>query len=85
MLCITDAYGIVNVKQAQFASKYVDHGCLLDCFCEHLLPIDTVSQASTYFYAYSFVPSTLIRFFAPAITLNRTRQTFEASGKVVQI
>ena len=32
MLCITDAYGVMNVKQAQFASKYVDDGCLLDWF-----------------------------------------------------
>ena len=84
MLCITDAYGVTNVKQAQYASKYVDHGCLLDCFCWHLLPIDTVSHASRFFCAYSFVPSTLMRFRAPAFTVSRTRQTFEGSGKLVQ-
>ena len=26
MLCITNAYGVMNVKQAQFASKHVDDG-----------------------------------------------------------
>ena len=84
MLSITDAYGVMNVKLAQFASKHVDHGCLLDCFCKHSLPIDTVFQASTYFCAYSFVSCTLVRFLAPAFTVSSTRQTFEASGKLVQ-
>ena len=70
-------------KQVQFASKYVDDGCLLDCFCQHLLPIGTVSQASTYFCAYDFVSCSLIIFLAPAFTVSRTRQTFEASGNLV--
>ena len=83
MLCITDAYGVMNVKQAQFASKYVNDGCLLDCFRLHSLPIGTVSQASTYFCAYNFVSCTLEIFLAPAFIVSRTRQTFEASGKLV--
>ena len=83
MLCITDVYAGMNVKQAQFASKYADHGSLLDCFREHLLPsIGTVlKQARTSVHTISFVAH-FQYFLHPH--LSRTPQTFEASGKLVQ-
>ena len=83
MLCITDDYAGMNVKHAQFASKYVDHGCLLDCFREHLLPSigKVFKQARTFAHAISFV-ARFQYFLHPH--LNRTPQTYEASGKLVQ-
>ena len=37
----------------------------------------------SYFCAYNFVPCTLIIFLAPAFTVSRTRQTFEAFAELV--
>ena len=83
MLCITDAYaGMMNVNQAQFASKYVDHGFLLDGFCKHLLPsIGSVFQARTSVHTILFVA--LFQHFLH-LHLSSTPQTFEAFGKLVE-
>ena len=73
----------MNEKQTQFASKYVDDGYLLDYFflafiahwysflSKHILLRIQFRSLHTYDIS------------APAFTISRTRQTFEASGKSV--
>ena len=66
MLCITDAYEVINVKREVFALMYVDHYCHLKCFYLQLLPICTVSQTRPYFFAFDFVRCNLAIFLASA-------------------
>ena len=78
MLCITDAYGVLTVKQAQIVSKYVEHCCLLDCFCHHLLPIGTISkQAHISAHTILFVAHLENFLYPPLLRI----QAFEASGQ----
>ena len=83
MLCIIDAYTGLNVKQAQFTSKYVDYGCLLDYFWDIYCPalVQFSMQARRSMHTISFVAHN--RYFLHP-RLCRTPQTFEAFGKLVQ-